>query len=442
MSKNKQGKKAKPHRDLSIKISGNSISNDENQTNSLSLDAYQKDMSSVDILEDARTKWQYGSWQDLADINTEELQQDPNREKLALLVAAACSHLGDMPRARRLILQALSWGCSQELAARVMLSAVHNTLARVSTSLQDEAAEQHFVESLRIVEPRADTRLLAQTRWVRESIHLGLLPDAQKLLSNSLKSLRGSSVEDTDKLKILSEEVDILRQELMISISRNQIYDHSKIESNREDVVDRSTSQLGQDIWVLEKTGFKRGGFFIEFGASDGILLSNTYLLENEFEWQGICAEPNPKFFSQLKNNRKCIVSNSCIGGTTGEKVEFIFADVYGTMSKYIDSDSHLDRRNIYLNNGDVDLLETISLDDLLTHHNAPREIDYMSIDTEGSEYAILSKFPFDKWKIKLITVEHNYAPQRDEIRNLLEGLGYERTEMKWDDFYEMKSSS
>lgn len=45
-------------------------------------------------------------------------------------------------------------------------------------------------------------------------------------------------------------------------------------------------------------------------------------------------------------------------------------------------------------------VLETISLHDFLVKHNAPKDIDYISIDTEGNEFSILKTFPFDKWNV------------------------------------------
>ncbi|MBK7635080.1 MAG: FkbM family methyltransferase [Saprospiraceae bacterium] len=53
--------------------------------------------------------------------------------------------------------------------------------------------------------------------------------------------------------------------------------------------------------------------------------------------------------------------------------------------------------------------------------------IDYLSIDTEGSEYDILSSFNFDRYTFGIITVEHNYTAYRDRIKDLLESKGYRR---------------
>jgi hypothetical protein len=49
------------------------------------------------------------------------------------------------------------------------------------------------------------------------------------------------------------------------------------------DLLDKSRAQLRQDLFVLSETQYKRNGYFVEFGATTGIDLSNTYLLETEF---------------------------------------------------------------------------------------------------------------------------------------------------------------
>jgi hypothetical protein len=76
---------------------------------------------------------------------------------------------------------------------------------------------------------------------------------------------------------------------------------------------------------------------------------------------------------------------------------------------------------------------------DLLISYDAPSKIDYLSIDTEGSEYEILSKFDFNRYQFRIITCEHNMNDSREKIYKLLSSKGYSRvcTELsKCDDWY------
>src|SRR5271165_3354934 len=69
-----------------------------------------------------------------------------------------------------------------------------------------------------------------------------------------------------------------------------------------------SRSQLGQDLFVLSELKFKRNGFFCEFGAASGVDYSNTFLLEKEFGWGGILAEPARRWHKSLRDNRNCTI--------------------------------------------------------------------------------------------------------------------------------------
>lgn len=197
-----------------------------------------------------------------------------------------------------------------------------------------------------------------------------------------------------------------------------------------------SRSQLGQDLWVLEQLGWKRGGYFVEFGATDGVLLSNSWLLEKHFGWRGICAEPNPKLFERLQQNRSCSLSPACVFRSSGERMRFVLADAYGGLEHLGQDDQHVDKRNAYVAVGDVIEVTTTSLLDLLDQQGAPVVIDYLSIDTEGSELAILEGIDWNRYQFRCITVEHNFTEQRQGIQQLLEAQGYQRREAQWDDWY------
>ena len=197
----------------------------------------------------------------------------------------------------------------------------------------------------------------------------------------------------------------------------------------------RSRSQLMQDLFVLTKTDFKQNGYFVEFGATNGVDLSNTYLLEKDFNWDGILAEPAKNWHEDLKSNRTAKIETDCVWKESGKTLKFNETPE-GELST-IDLFSKFDRHS--RNSGNVYEVNTISLNDLLKKHNAPDEIDCLSIDTEGSEFEILSAFDFDAYNIKIITCEHNYTENRDKIQNLLEAVGYRRVLLetsKFDDWY------
>lgn len=400
------------------------------------------------LLACSRAQWQLGDWTGLAAISHDTVKHHPDRAKLALMVAAGHQALGNADEARRYTRLAMAWGCGKKIASQMLISGVHNTLGRaaVAGGLETRAV-RHFESAISVVMPQSDIRQLGQARIVHETAKLGLLPQAARLMGEELSAMKREPTLEASRLKIFEAELELLNGELSLAQQRHQLPRATPDTELKpplkgspawvEALKDSSVSQLGQDLWVLEKTAYKRGGFFVEFGATDGVLLSNTWLLEREFGWQGICAEPNPKFFAKLKTNRQCTVSDCCISGETGKPVEFIFADAYGGSQEYAKEDMHSEKRAAYRAAGQVATLNTISLNDFLVDLGAPRKIDYLSVDTEGSEFEILQTFPFDQWDIRLLTIEHNFTARRADIRALLERHGYRCTAQQWDDWFE-----
>lgn len=179
-------------------------------------------------------------------------------------------------------------------------------------------------------------------------------------------------------------------------------------------------SQIGQDKWVHSVTGDKRDGFFVELGACDGVLYSNTLFFE-KLGWNGICIEPNDTYFKQLKTKRKCFLSNDLISSEADRVVDFAMC---GSTSGI--ADEHI---GPFTTKDTIVRKKTNTLSNVLDKFHAPKIIDYLSLDVEGQEYSILSTFPFDKYKFRCMTVEHN-APhngkeQQELIRKILESNGY-----------------
>lgn len=205
--------------------------------------------------------------------------------------------------------------------------------------------------------------------------------------------------------------------------------------------MDKTHAQILQDLWVLYSLNEKREGFFVEFGACDGKMLSNTLLLEEGYGWKGILAEPNPEWHAALAEARTAKIVHQCVAARSGETVPFMATSKRPELSRMADivpSDIH-ERNGNRSQHALYDVI-TISLLDLLRENDAPAVIDYLSIDTEGSEFEILETFDFNAYTFRLITVEHaGEEEKREKIRELLEKNGYHRwlPELtRWDDWY------
>jgi len=182
-----------------------------------------------------------------------------------------------------------------------------------------------------------------------------------------------------------------------------------------------------QDLFVDHVLN-KENGFFVEVGACDGLVHSNSYYLEKNKKWNGILCEPAEFWHEKLKINRpNCFIEKKPIFSDLKKKVKF---------SVKAGGRSHI------VNNGnDKNLisLDSITLNQLFLKQGVDI-IDYLSVDTEGSEFDILSDLNFNKYRPTIITVEHNYKKiNRKKIFSLLKNNNYSRyfkSITRFDDWY------
>jgi len=203
-------------------------------------------------------------------------------------------------------------------------------------------------------------------------------------------------------------------------------------------------SQDGQDKFLVDIFNRKREGIFLDIGAFDGIDFSNTFYLEKELGWKGICVEPNPIVFKQLVENRDCICINACISNEIGLK-KFLAVTGYGIMlsglTDFIDQE-HLRRIDdgIAKYGGEKTIIEVDSLPITnILENQSITLIDYCNIDVEGGEMSVLKSIDFLKVTIKVFTIENNNNGK--EVNNLLKSFGYRLiTKLGADEVYELNS--
>jgi FkbM family methyltransferase len=175
-------------------------------------------------------------------------------------------------------------------------------------------------------------------------------------------------------------------------------------------------SQFGQDKWI-EGVVFPgvKDGYFVDIGAADGVLHSNTKALE-DLGWTGVAIEPFPTNWS----SRRCLLFKEVVSGRKGDTVTF---RVSGELSG-IETTLGL-HRGVAAEARAV-TLTTTTMADVLERAGAPKFIHYVSLDVEGAEYDVLLGFPFSTHQVGAFTIEHNQEePKRSKIRALLEANGY-----------------
>lgn len=183
---------------------------------------------------------------------------------------------------------------------------------------------------------------------------------------------------------------------------------------------------LGNDRWAAEALKMKKDGFFIEAGANDGYSDSCTYMLEKKLNWSGILIEPSLKFDELCTSDRKAAIDDAVLWSNTG----FIdFVEVPSAYSGYsgvlsVASKEKLDRVDPNLwHQKQIRTYKCDTLQNVLNKYNAPKNIDYLALDVEGSELEVFEGLDFNYYNIKLISVESN----DDTCVGFLSSKGYKR---------------
>jgi hypothetical protein len=180
-----------------------------------------------------------------------------------------------------------------------------------------------------------------------------------------------------------------------------------------------SSAPLLQDLWVLFELGEKRNGYFVEFGAADDRGASTTRLLEKLYGWQGAIAEPARSRYEKLRADRACYVTNKFVYTDDGLKI--LFNDPENAEDASAGA-SAAPRRG-----GKRYEVETITLRSLLQAADAPRTIDFLSINAEEDTLDLLERFDGSEYEVALLSVANTDPQQGEALAELMARKGYER---------------
>jgi FkbM family methyltransferase len=190
-------------------------------------------------------------------------------------------------------------------------------------------------------------------------------------------------------------------------------------------------SQSGQDAW-LERHVFKgkRDGVFVEIGGYDGVTGSNCLFFELRRGWSGFLVEPSPTFFPQAAAVRRCACHQVALAGKEGEAEFLEIREGLTQMGGLVDNydaglRSCVEEDDRY--EGEVISVPTRTLASLLDEAGY-KEIDYVSLDVEGAEMAVMEGFDFDRYRVAVWTIENNRGDV-GAIPKFMVSKGYQRVE-------------
>jgi FkbM family methyltransferase len=181
----------------------------------------------------------------------------------------------------------------------------------------------------------------------------------------------------------------------------------------------------------------KIDGICVEVGAANGVKGSNTLYFE-QMGWKSLCIEPNPKQFDSLEKYRKNI-SHYAVSDKRGKMNLTVFdvgeRNIMSSLTS-LNPDERLVEAHAHIINEKYGVeVEVETLPNVLEMAKYPTIIDFISIDTEGTEIDVLKGFNFDKYDVKLFVVENNYNDSN--ISDFMESKGYKKDQRyKINDFY------
>jgi hypothetical protein len=117
------------------------------------------------LLDRSFTQWKFGDWASLVQLKREDFEGHPEREKLAVLVAAGHYQVGSVETGKSYATLALDWGCSKRLVAQILIAGVHNSLGHAALLVdQKERANTHFKQSISFGAPKSESTLFVDAR--------------------------------------------------------------------------------------------------------------------------------------------------------------------------------------------------------------------------------------------------------------------------------------
>ena len=177
-----------------------------------------------------------------------------------------------------------------------------------------------------------------------------------------------------------------------------------------------------------------KNGFFVELGANDGIRQSNTFYFEKNLNWNGVLIEPIKKKYLKClryRSNKNYFYNNACVSfNYKHDKIKMFYSDLMSSISDQeinnkVDAKKHAyEGKQYLLKDEDIEevLVNVKTLNSIFEEINAPKLMDFLSLDVEGAELEVLNGINLLTYNFKFILIE---SRDDDEIKKYLINKNY-----------------
>lgn len=168
----------------------------------------------------------------------------------------------------------------------------------------------------------------------------------------------------------------------------------------------KSYSQFQEDLLIDMLLNNKQTGFYVDIGANDPFFGSNTQRFSSR-GWRGINIEPNLKAYKRIIENRAHDVNlNIAVSENTGDLTFYLIGnDSSISTLDYPKAIRMAKMLNLKITSTSV---KVMPLSEVLDTHLDNKHIDFMSVDAEGHDLAVLKSNNWDKYRPTLVLVESN----------------------------------
>ncbi|RLA38706.1 MAG: hypothetical protein DRR42_28315 [Gammaproteobacteria bacterium] len=151
----------------------------------------------------AKANWYFGEWEELTEINLNQLKNHPDLAIFSVLKASGFQQLDQIENCRKYVEIAKSLDCDPKLISTLLIAGIQNSLGKIAAIQgRTEKAKGYFSDSVNIGNSGRTVSIAAHARSVKQLASMGLIPEVEKFIEVENRDTHSSNSEQLEKSRI------------------------------------------------------------------------------------------------------------------------------------------------------------------------------------------------------------------------------------------------